>query len=291
MKSLTAYILFFIMSLSAYAQNLTDEIRNIVLNKKATIGVAVLYKSKVHTLCNDNKYPLMSVFKFHIAVTALKKMERENIALDSMVYIKPEQMHINTYSPLRDKYPNQKIHISYREIIEYTITVSDNNTCDWLIDFIGGIKIVDSYIKSIGVRELNLTETEDSMHEDIMRSYNNWSTPLAVVELLRKIYVEDILTKEHFVFLENAMLHCFSGKDKLIAGLPKNIKFAHKTGHSDRTDKGVQISDADAGIIYMPDGEKCYVAVIIKDSKESDETNAKIMSDISNVIYNCLMSD
>lgn len=115
----------------------------------------------------------MSVFKLHIALTALNKMEKDHIALDSMVYIKPEQMHKDTYSPLRDKYPNQTIYISYREILEYTLSHSDNNTCDWLIDFVGGIKHVDSYIKSLGITYLNLTETEHSMHEDIMRSYNN----------------------------------------------------------------------------------------------------------------------
>ena len=95
-------------------------------------------------------------------------------------------MHKDTYSPLRDKYPNQTIFISYREILEYTLSHSDNNTCDWLIDFVGGIKHVDSYIKSLGITYLNLTETEHSMHEDIMRSYNNWSTPYRSHDYCRK---------------------------------------------------------------------------------------------------------
>lgn len=87
----------------AYSQIDTSEIRKIIQDKQAEVGVAVLYKDKVYTLSNNRKYPLMSVFKFHVAVTALKKMEKENIALDSMVYIEPGQMHTNTYSPLRDK--------------------------------------------------------------------------------------------------------------------------------------------------------------------------------------------
>ena len=269
----------------AYSQIDTSAIRKIIQDKQAEVGVAVLYKDKVYTLSNNRKYPLMSVFKFHVAVTALKKMEKENIALDSMVYIEPGQMHTNTYSPLRDKYPGQRIHISYGDMITYTITHSDNNTCDWLIGFAGGIEVVDAYIKSIGINAQNLTETEAGMHENIMRCYNNWSTPLAVAELLKKVYTEAILADEYFRFLEKAMLDCSTGTDKLKAGLPAGVRFGHKTGSSDRTETGIKIGDGDAGVIYMPDGSKCYLVVIIKDSKETDAGNAKIMENIASAVY------
>lgn len=81
------------------------------------------------------------------------------------------------------------------------------------------------------------------------------------------------------------MLDCVSGKNKLIAGLPTDIKFGHKTGRSNRTADGIQISEGDAGVIYLPNGEKCYIVVLIKDSRESDDDNAKIMADISNIVY------
>ena len=272
----------------AYPQIDTLEIRKIIQDKQAEVGVAVLYKDKVYALSNCKKYPLMSVFKFHVAVTALKKMEKENIALDSMVYIEPRQMHANTYSPLRDKYPGQRIHISYSDIITYTVTHSDNNTCDWLIGFVGGIEKVDAYIKSIGINAQNLTETESSKQENIMRCYHHWSTPLAVAELLKKVYTEVILTDEYFRFLEKTMLDCSTGIDKLRAGLPTGIRFGHKTGSSDRTEMGVKIGDGDAGVVYMPDGSKCYLVVIIKDSKETDAENAKIMENIASAVYDSL---
>ena len=84
------------------------------------------------------------------------------------------------------------------------------------------------------------------------------------------------------------MLNCSSGENKLKAGLPPNVKIGHKTGHSDRTSDGLQISETDAGVIYLPDGERCYIAVLIKNSLESDETTARIMADITRVIYHSL---
>lgn len=287
-KNILLIALLFCYTTIAFGQIRTEDIKKLIQGKQASVGVAVLYKNQTFTISNNDKYPLMSVFKFHIGITALKKMEREHIALDSMVYIEQHQIHKNTYSPLRDKYPNQRIHISYRDIIEYTISHSDNNTCDWLIEFVGGINEVDKYIKSLGIKDLRLVETEFRMHEDIMNCYNNWSTPLAVAELLKKIYSENILSSEHFIFLEKTMLECSSGKNKLIAGLPANIKFGHKTGHSDRTLDGIQICEADAGVIYLPNGEKCYLVVLIKNSKESDIDNVEMMKRIANSVYDNL---
>lgn len=269
-------------------QSLTDEIEKIIRGKQATIGVAVLHGDDVYTVANENKYPVMSVFKFHIALTALKKMEKEGIHLDKMVYLEKKQLRKNTYSPLRNKFPNQRIHISYREILRYTVAESDNNTCDWLIDFVGGIDKVDTYIRSLGIKDFHFSETEHSMHVDLMRCYNNWSTPLAMAQLLKKIYTENILSEEHFAFLENTMLNCASGKDKLIAGLPSGVKFAHKTGHSDRLKDGTLICDADAGVVYFPDGSEGYIVIFIKDSRENDRENAKIMADICRVVYDTL---
>lgn len=84
------------------------------------------------------------------------------------------------------------------------------------------------------------------------------------------------------------MLECSTGNDKLKAGLPEDVDFGYKTGSSDRSVLGMKISDADAGVIYMPDGEKCYIVVIIKDSKESDSDNAKIMENIASSVYGSL---
>lgn len=85
------------------------------------------------------------------------------------------------------------------------------------------------------------------------------------------------------------MLYCASGKEKLVAGLPQGVKLGHKTGHSDRTADGILICDADAGVIYLPNGEKCYIVVLIKDSGESDSDNAKVMAEICDITYRHLI--
>lgn len=288
-------IFFLLCSLSVSAQinttQLHQAIHQIINDKKATVGVAFLSENDTITINNDIHYPVMSVFKFHVAITALNKMAKENIPLDSMIYIKPSQMRSETYSPLRKKYPEQRIHISYGDLIKYTISHSDNNTCDLLIEFVGGINKVVSYCKEImDTDDFNFTETENSMHEDIYTCYNNWSTPLSMAKLLKKVYTENVLNDYHFAFLQSVMIGTLSGTDKIKAGVPAHVIVGHKTGHSDRTENGTMIAENDAGVIYLPNDRQCYIVVFIKDSKETDTVNAKIIADITKITYEAIVA-
>lgn len=279
----SSLLLFQVLSVSA--SDLTFDIQEVIKGKKAQVGVAVLYKDDAVTVNNDDQYPLMSVFKFHIALAVLKKMEQEGIPLTAVVTLRPSDIDTKTWSPMYKKYKSKKITLSYGDLINYMVSQSDNNACNRLIYFVGGIQNVNAFIKDLGIDQIQLIETEKSMEQDIRKSYNNWSTPLSVAQLLRKVYTEKVLSDKHFAFLEKAMLASASGKDKFRAGLPKEIEVGHKTGMSYRTPEGVRMCDADVGVIYMPEGEKCYLAVLVKDSKESDAINVKIMVDIANKVY------
>ena len=279
----SSLLLFQVLSVSA--SDLTSDIQEVIKGKKAQVGVAVLYKDDAVTVNNDDQYPLMSVFKFHIALAVLKKMEQEGIPLTAVVTLRPSDIDTKTWSPMYKKYKSKKITLSYGDLINYMVSQGDNNACNRLIYFVGGIQNVNAFIKDVGIDQIQLIETEKSMEQDIRKSYNNWSTPLSVAQLLRKVYTEKVLSDKHFAFLEKAMLASASGKDKFRAGLPKEIEVGHKTGMSYRTPEGVRMCDADVGVIYMPEGEKCYLAVLVKDSKESDAVNVKIMADIANKVY------
>lgn len=283
-KAVVSGLLLF-QFLAVSASDLTSDIQEVIKGKNAQVGVAVLYKDDAVAVNNDSQYPLMSVFKFHIALTVLKKMEQEGIPLTAVVTFGPSDIDTKTRSPMYKKYKSKKITLSYGDLINYMVSQSDNNACNWLIYFVGGIQNVNAFIKDLGIDQIQLTETEKSMEQDIRKSYNNWSTPLSVAQLLRKVYTEKVLSDKHFAFLEKAMLASASGKDKFRAGLPKEIEVGHKTGMSYRTPEGVRMCDADVGVIYMPGGEKCYLAVLVKDSKESDAVNVKIMANIANKVY------
>lgn len=268
-----------------FGQGLAADIAEAIRDVQATVGVAASCGRDTCTVGNGAAYPLMSVFKFHVAVTALRKMETERMPLDHRVHIEAKQLRTGTYSPLRERYPNRSVDLTMREVLEYTVSHSDNNTCDWLIDYVGGIGRVDSCIRSLGIEDFSLTETEHTMHQDVRRCYHNWCTPGTMVTLLRRVYEDSVLTQPYFDCLEQAMLGTSTGRDKMRAGIPADIPLGHKTGSSDRLPDGTKIGDADAGVIYLPDGRKCYLAIFLRNSQETDETNAQLMANIARRVY------
>ena len=76
-----------------------------------------------------------------------------------------------------------------------------------------------------------------------------------------------------------------TGKDKLKAGLPKDVLLAHKTGSSDRNEFGIKLSDNDMGFVVLPNGQYYTIAVFIMNSQESDKVNARLIADISRTVY------
>lgn len=90
---------------AAGREGIARQIERAVRGTRASVGVAVLYGDRTITVGNGRRYPLMSLFKLPVAVTALAKMEQEGIAPDSTVRIEPQELLPDTYSPLRDRYP------------------------------------------------------------------------------------------------------------------------------------------------------------------------------------------
>lgn len=270
-------------------KEIEQKIAEVIQNKKATVGVAVLADDEIVALHNNEiHFPLLSVFKFHVALTVLDKMDKEHISLDSIIEVKSSQLLPDTYSPLRQKFPNQDINISLAELLQYSISQSDNNACDILIDYAGGIGQVNKYIQSLGIEDFNLSATEELMHRDRASVYGNWSTPEAMVQLLSIADKKDLFSTKYKDFLLKTMEETSTGRDKLKGKLPSDVTVGHKTGSSDRSPEGMKIADNDAGYVVLRGGQKYYIAVFITDSYETDQENAAIIARISKAVHDFL---
>lgn len=199
-------------------------------------------------------------------------------------------MKPDTYSPLRDKYPQGEIEMSIADLLRYTLQQSDNNACDILFNYQGGTDAVDKYIHSLGIQDCAIVGTEAAMHEDLDLCYQNWSTPLAAAELLEIFRREPLFAKEYKDFIWQTMVECQTGQDRMVAPLlDKKVTVGHKTGTGDRNAKGQQIGCNDIGFVLLPDGRTYSIAVFVKDSEESFADNSKIIADISRIVYEYVM--
>ncbi len=268
-------------------QKLRGALCEVAEGYRATVGICVMVGDKVLAVNDTVRYPLMSTFKLHVAAAVFREMERRKDSLASIYNISATDLRADTYSPLRDSLP-QGGRLPLSTLLRHMLALSDNNTCDYLIDYAGGIEKVQAYLlDTLGVEGCALAESERTMHADVMRCYNNWATPRSTALLLQRLLEGNVLAEEHRSFLLRTLESSPTGADKLRAGLPPSVSLAHKTGHSSRID-GMRIADCDAGRFLLPDGKACYLVVFLRNSHEDDQTNAAIFSKVAEIVYHSL---
>ena len=280
---ITTLLLFFL----GYSQSLKKEINQIIKGKNATVGVSVLdFESNKSISINGNKkLPMLSVFKFHIALTVLDQVDQGKLSLDQNIFIKKEELLENTWSPIRQNYPEGNFEMTLGELIKYTVAQSDNNGCDILLRLIGGTETVQKFINSKRIKNFQIKADEEKMHQGYEFMYWNWTTTNASNTLLKNFYDGKIVSKSSTDFLMKTMLETNTGTNKIVAQLPKGTWVAHKTGSSGKDEKGLTIAENDMGIITLLNGKHYALSVFVSDSMESETTNTKMVADISKLVF------
>ena len=269
------------------SDSLRGKIADIINSKKADVGVAIygFESGDTLTFSNTKHFPMQSVYKFHLAMAVLEQVDKGKFTLDQKIRITKKDLKPDTWSPMKDKYPNENIELPLSEILNYTISQSDNNGCDILFRLIGGTKKVHDYIKSIGIQDISIKATEEEMHKSWKVQFKNWSTPFASAMLLEKFFRGNIISKSSFDFLWKAMVNTSTGPNRIKGLLPKEAIVAHKTGTSGKSCKDISAAVNDIGIITLPNGQHFAIVVFVSNSKEEDETNKKIIAEISKTAW------
>lgn len=282
-------LFFLLISSLAVAQKsvLEQKINSITNGKKATVGISVLgfENNFKYSKNGDKPLPTLSVFKFHIACAVLDLVDKGKLSLDQKLFFKKEDMLENTWSPIREKYPDANISLTLGEVLDYTVALSDNNGCDLLLKLIGGTQTVQKFMDSKGVKGFQIKRNEDDMHKNWKTQYDNYSTTNSAVQLLKKFYDGKLLSKKSTDYLMQIMIGTKTGTNKIVEQLPKNTPVAHKTGASGKNDVGLTVAENDMGIITLPNGKHYAIAIFVSNSMESDTVNCKMVSDISKAVW------
>lgn len=271
----------------SFADNrLEQKIKSFLHDKKATVGVSVLYEGKEMASVNgQHTYPLLSVYKFPLALAVLDHLNQNRLPLNTEIPIAQSDLLPDTYSPLRDKYPQGGIVLTVSELLYYTIALSDNNACDILFRYVGSPQKVNRYIKKLKIKDISIRHTEQQMHENTDYLYQNCATPLALTRLMEQFLERELFSREYRDFLEQTLIRTTTGFNKIRALLPPSVTVGDKTGNSPRTIKGMKIADNDLAFVRLPGGKQYIIAVLVSDSYENDETNARIIARISKMVY------
>ncbi|WP_276374820.1 class A beta-lactamase, subclass A2 [Chryseolinea sp. H1M3-3] len=287
---LTVQLLFlslFIFGGDALAQkDLRENILDLVNSVDGKMGVGIKNVESGDTLSihGGDHFPMQSVYKFHLALAVLDQVDKGNLSTDQKIMVKQSEYFPDTWSPIAKKYPEGDVELTIRELLQYTVSQSDNVGCDILFRLAGGPAKVNEYIHRQGIGDVAIVNTEAEMHTAWDMQFNNWTTPTATAHLLGLFTQRKILTPVTHNFLMETMEQTITGNKRIKGLLPVGTPVAHKTGMGGN-DAGLISAINDVGIITLPNGSHIAIALFISNTKESVEKLEGVMAKISKLVY------
>ncbi|MBW4891562.1 class A beta-lactamase, subclass A2 [Mucilaginibacter sp. HMF5004] len=289
-KSFLLFVISISIALSVRAQSKSDSLRlrvqDIAKQANGTVGFAMMVLEGQDTLSyNGNLHlPMQSVMKFPIAITVLNAVDDGRLKLDSLIHISKSDLP-ETYSPLRDKFPEGNVDVSVKELLSYMVSLSDNDACDILLKVLGGTDVVDDYMHSFGISKIAVKATEYQMAQAWDVQFTNWTTAKEMIRLLDIAMKPNFLSKTSHAYLWQIMQATSTGPNQIKGLLPAGTMVAHKTGRSSTNDKGIAAATNDVGVITLPNGKHLAIAIFVNNSSADLVTRESVIAWISKEVY------
>jgi beta-lactamase class A len=254
------FIAFFFLSILALAAqpaaaatspsltSLEQQLASLVANKSADVGIAALDLNSGETVSikGNTPFPMASTVKVGIAALYLAQVDNGRRSLDDTINGQP-----------------------VRGLMRRMLVFSDNRAADILFKDVGGPHALQAWLDDNGVKGLHVDRTI----ADLLSSKRDlWdrrdsSTPVAMVDLLQRIYKAQLIKPASRDYLLDVMAQCETGKNRIKALLP-GVPIEHKTG----TLNG--LAD-DVGFISLPDGRRVAVAIFTRGGTDRPRTIAE----------------
>ncbi len=239
-------------AVAASSQKLTaleQQLNYLVAGKSADVGIAALDLNSgeyIHVK-GQTPYPMASTVKIAVAAAYLTQVDYGRRSL------------LDTIGKERA-----------RDLMSKMLINSDNHATDMLMRDLGGPAAIQSFLVFHGLTGIQVDRNIAQLLKDPRDLWDrrDSSTPLAMVELLRRLDRGNLLSPSSRSILLNFMSQCKTGKNRMKALLPEGTRVEHKTG----TLNG--LSD-DVGFVTLPDGRRIAIAIFTRGGSDRPRTIAE----------------
>lgn len=248
-------------------------------NKDVTLGLAVCeYGSDdIYSVNGKERFPMQSVYKFPIGLAALDGVDRGVFALNDTVMLSEEWLLEDTWSPIREDFPNG-VTMELSELIRYVVGLSDNNGCDMLLELLGGAGTVNKYLSDLGFTDIVVRNSERELHSDWSLQFDNYATPVAMIELLKRWIDGELLKDDTNDFMREVMTA--SAGHNVRSMLADDVVVWHKSGYSGVGADGVIAANNNVGVLVFPDGRMVMFAIFLTDCRLSPTDSYRLIAEI-----------
>jgi beta-lactamase class A len=228
---------------------LEQQLRSLVAGRSGDFGIAALDLTNGETVSinGDVRFPMASTVKVAVAAAYLSQVDNGRRSLDDSIHGQ-----------------------SARRLMERMLIHSDNYATDLLIRDLGGPQGMQQWLRWHGFTDLRVDRTIAQLLRDRRDLWDtrDSSTPVAMVELLKRIDKGSVLKPWSRAYLLDVMSRCMTGKNRMRALLPAGTRVEHKTG----TLSGYT---SDVGFITLPNGHRVAVAMFARGGDNRPRTIAE----------------
>jgi len=237
------------------------------------LGVAVLDTANGNPIAyrGDERFALCSTFKFLAAAFVLTRVDRKEESLSRRVFYKKEDLV--TYSPITGKHAGAE-GLTLGEICEAAVTLSDNTAGNLMLDSFGGPAGLTGYLRSLGDGVTRLDRRETALNENQPGDLRDTTTPLAMLEIMRKTVLGSALSASSRAQLTAWLLANKTGDKKLRAGVPQGWRVGDKTG------AGAHNATNDIAVLWPPARPPIVVTAYYTDAQASDDERSAVLAEV-----------
>ena len=229
--------------------SLEQQLQALVGSQTSDVGVAAvdLTSGETVSINGNTTFPMASTVKVAVAAAYLSQVDHGRRSLDDRIS-----------------------GLSASSLMERMMIHSDNHATDMLIRDLGGPKAIQEWVQFHGLDHLRVDRNIARLLADKrdLWDYRDSSTPLAMVDLLRRLDKGNVLQPESRSYLMDLMGRCETGKNRIRGMLPWGTKVEHKTG----TLNGYT---SDVGYITLSNGHRIAVAMFARGGADRPKTIAE----------------
>ena len=229
--------------------SLEQQLGALVGSQSSDVGVAALDLTTGETVSinGNTAFPMASTVKVAVAAAYLSQVDHGRRSLS-------------------DRIAGQS---AYR-LMERMMIHSDNRATDLLMRDLGGPRALQEWIRFHGFYNVRVDRTIARLLADKRDLWDarDSSTPLAMVDLLRRLDQGDVLKPQSRSFLLDLMARCKTGKNRIRGLLPWGTRVENKTG----TLNGYT---SDVGFITLNNGRRIAVAMFARGGANRPRTIAE----------------
>lgn len=174
-----------------------------------------------------DRFPMCSTFKFLAAAFVLRRVDSGRERLDRRVAFSTSDLV--TYSPVTEKHAGSDA-MTMAEICAAAVELSDNTAGNLILASLGGPQGFTAQARELGDQVTRLDRIEPALNEATPGDDRDTTTPAAMLDLMRRLLLQDALTPASRQHLTGWLVGCKTGGRRLRAGLPPGWRAGDKTG-------------------------------------------------------------